>query len=234
MIRSEGAMASKEKYLRRYTDLTALFYLLSECKLTLLNPQRWDDKNDSYCINRYRSENGFTTVLALCFLKASERYHYWKVFGGGSSSGVRIKFRKSALLKAVNKVPGFRHGKVEYLRLEQIKGTPDLHKLPLLKRWGFQDEKEYRLIYESKNDLEKNLDKKDIPIPLDCIVSVKLNPWLDRDLFEQIKVTLKSINRHPLRVVQSSLINNERWREFADRAIHLSPKAGSLVRKHPS
>lgn len=212
-------MPSSEKYLRRYTDLSALFYLLSERKLTLLNPQRWDDKNDSYCISRYRKEKGFKTVLALCFLKASERYHYWKVFGGGSSSGVRIKFERSALLKAAAKLPGLRHGKVKYLRLEQIDGTPDLDRLPFLKRWGFQDEKEYRLIYESDDDLPK----KDIPIPPDCIVSVKLNPWLDRDLFDHIKATLKSINRRPLRVVQSSLINNEKWREFADRAISSGP-----------
>jgi hypothetical protein len=36
-----------EDYLRRYTDLTALIYLLHQRKITLLDPSSWDDKNDS-------------------------------------------------------------------------------------------------------------------------------------------------------------------------------------------
>jgi hypothetical protein len=36
-----------ETYLRRYTDIPALVYLLAERKITLVDPQSWDDANDS-------------------------------------------------------------------------------------------------------------------------------------------------------------------------------------------
>ncbi len=34
------------RYLRRYSELTALFYLLSTRKLTLVDPKSWEDGND--------------------------------------------------------------------------------------------------------------------------------------------------------------------------------------------
>ncbi len=42
-----------EDYLRRFTDLTALMYLLHERKITLLDPASWDDKNDSHYFTLY-------------------------------------------------------------------------------------------------------------------------------------------------------------------------------------
>jgi hypothetical protein len=96
-------MANKGKYLRRYTDLSALFYLLAERKPTLFDPRPWDDKNDdAHCLRQYRVKKKLEAVLALCLVQASERYHLWRVFGAGSS-GVRIKFKRESLLKAVNK-----------------------------------------------------------------------------------------------------------------------------------
>ena len=208
-------MAKKEIYLRRYTDLSALFYLLAERKLTLLDPRRWDDKNDYYCLRQYRVKKKMQSVLALCFVQASERYHFWRVFGAGSS-GVRIKFKKQSLLKSVDKVAGMRHGEVEYLLMNQIKRTPEVDELPFVKRRGFQDEKEYRLVYGSRYDLRKF----DIAIPLSCIDSIKLNPWLDPDLFKHVRHVLRDIDAEcrSLNIVQSSLVDNKHWKDFAKRA----------------
>jgi hypothetical protein len=47
---------------------------------------------------------GLKTVLALCFTQATEHYHHWHVFAGGSS-GVCIGFDRDALLKAAHKHP---------------------------------------------------------------------------------------------------------------------------------
>jgi hypothetical protein len=200
--------------LRRYTDLSRLFYLLAERKLTLLNPGRWDDRNDSYCLRRYSDAKGHKSVLALCFVQSSERYHLWKVFGAGAS-GVRIKFKRKALLKAVDKVPGVLHDEVEYLTLKKLAGPFSVDRLPFVKRYGFLGEDEYRLVYGS----DKRLPKFDIEIPPDCIESVKLNPWLDADSFEHVKDAIRKVDScwKRLEVVHSSLIDNERWREFADR-----------------
>jgi hypothetical protein len=43
-------------YLRRYTDLTALIYLLRKRRLTLLDPSSWDDSNDSYYLTLYKEK----------------------------------------------------------------------------------------------------------------------------------------------------------------------------------
>jgi hypothetical protein len=200
--------------LRRYTDLSTLFYLLAECRLTLLNPNRWDDKNDSYCLRQFRKAKGHKTVFALCFVQSSERYHLWKVFGAGTS-GVRIKFRRKVLLGAVDKVRGLRHGEVQYLKLKELNGSFKPERLPFLKRYGFLGEDEYRLVYGS----DKDLPKFDIDIPPDCIESVKLNPWLNIELFEHVKNAIRKVDSRwkNLEVVRSSLIDNERWRDFADR-----------------
>jgi hypothetical protein len=205
---------TKDKDLWRYTDLSTLFYLLGECKLTLLNPNRWDDKNDSYCLRQFRKANGYKTVLALCFVQSPERYHLWKVFGSGTS-GVLIKFKRKALLEAVDEVPGLRHGEVKYLTLKKLEGSFKPDRLPFLKRYGFWGEEEYRLVYGSKKDLPKF----DIDIPPACIESVKLNPWLDADLFEHVKNAIRKVDScwMNLEVAHSSLIDNDRWRHFADR-----------------
>jgi hypothetical protein len=202
------------KHLRRYTDLSRLFYLLAERKLTLLDPSGWDDRNDRYCLRRYREAKGHESVLALCFVQSSERYHLWKVFGAGAS-GVRIKFKREALIKTVNKVPGILHHEVEYLKLPELAGSFSVDRLPFLKRYGFLEEEEYRLVYGS----DKKLPKFDIDIPPGCIESVKLNPWLDADSFERVKDAIRKVDScwKSLKVAHSSLIDNEKWREFADR-----------------
>ena len=60
------------KYLRRYTDLPAVFYLLRQRKLTLLDPASWNDKNDSYFLELYRERKG-TQVGISSVLYASNR-----------------------------------------------------------------------------------------------------------------------------------------------------------------
>jgi hypothetical protein len=202
------------KHLRRYTDLSRLFYLLAERKLTLLDPSGWDDRNDRYCLRRYREAKGHKSVLALCFVQSSERYHLWKVFGGGAS-GVRIKFNREALLTALNKAPGILHRQVEYLKLPELAGAFSVDRLPFLKRYGFLEEEEYRVVYGS----HKKLPKLDIDIPPGCIESVKLNPWLDADSFDRVKDAIRNVDScwKSLKVAHSSLIDNEKWREFADR-----------------
>jgi hypothetical protein len=59
------------KFLRRYTNL------LKEQKITLLDPESWEDKNDSHFMSLYRKKKSLKSVLALCFTQASETFHHW-------------------------------------------------------------------------------------------------------------------------------------------------------------
>src|SRR5437660_1465029 len=149
-------------YLRRYTDLTALIYLLRKSKLTLLDPSSWDDSNDSYYLTLYKEKLKLRSVLALCFTETDERYHYWRVFAPGAS-GVCVRFSRSGLLAAGGKHTGLQMKAVSYLKVDEIRRrklkTADL---PFLKRYAFLHESEFRVIYESK---KRKLRKLDIGIP---------------------------------------------------------------------
>jgi hypothetical protein len=210
-------MTLNVKYLRRYTDLSALIYLLAEQKITLLDPQSWDDRNDSYYLSLYKKSKNLKSVLALCFTMASERYHFWRVYGVGLS-GVRIRFKRKELLDAVRKTQGLRMESVEYPKLDKIdKTTLPISKFPFVKRYAFKDEIEFRMVYESEKE---RITKLDIPISLSCIDKIVLNPWLHPDLFYHVREALCSIKDcRSLTIVHSKLIDNKRWQAAGDKAI---------------
>lgn len=205
-----------DTYLRRYTDIPALIYLLNERKITLLDPQSWDDSNDSYYLTLYREKKKLESVLALCFTQASETYHNWRVFANGPS-GVCIRFKRSELLKAVRRQPGLRAGTVTYLTLDEIRNkTLAIGHLPFLKRSAFAHEKEFRMIYESKKE---KMSKLDIAVPLSCIHRITLSPWVHPALSPHIKRILRSIKGcGALEIVRSTLIGNMEWKNLGESA----------------
>lgn len=204
------------KYLRRYTDLPALIYLLAERKITLLDPQSWDDTNDSHFLELYREKQHLQSALAVCFTQADETYHHWRVFAPGAGA-VCIKFVRSKLLKAIKGQPGFRTGAVKYLKLAQMRDQIlKVRDLPFLKRYAFEHEYEFRLIYESK---AKRVRKLDINIPLSSIDRVTLSPWIDRDLSDHVKTSIRSIHGcSGLTIVRSTLIGNEEWKHLGENS----------------
>jgi len=204
------------KYLRRYTDLTALIYLLSSQRITLLNPESWDDSNDSHYLALYKDKRKLKSVLALCFTETDERYDYWRLFASGSS-GVCIQFKRSELLTAVRKQHGLVAKKVKYVRLAEIR---EMHlasrDLPFLKRYAFKHEYEFRMLYESAKVKRSKLD---IPIPRSCIDKVTFGPWIHPDLFEYVKNLLRSIDDcGKLKIERSTLIGNEEWKGLGEAA----------------
>jgi hypothetical protein len=204
-------------YLRRYTDLTALIFLLHEKKITLLDPKSWDDGNDSHYLAVYKEKRNLKSVLALCFSETGETYHHWRVFANGSS-GVCIKFKRGSFLKALKKQPGLRMRQVKYLTLDEIKGmTLSVKDLPFLKRYAFEHECEFRIVYESDSTKAPKLD---IPISLSCIDKITLSPWMYPDFSAHIKRVLHRIEGcRSLDIVRSTLIGNERWKSLGEDAV---------------
>src|SRR5882762_1657631 len=167
-----------QKSLRRYTDITALSYLLSNESITLLNPRTWDDRNDSYFLSLYKKKKKLASVLALCFAQAAETYHHWKVFAPGPA-GVCIHFRREDLLEALGAYNGVRSDTVDYKTIDELtENQPGIDKLPFVKRIVFKDELEFRIIYESKKE---KLPKRDFPVPRSAIEKVTLSPWIYPD-----------------------------------------------------
>lgn len=210
-------------YLRRYTDIPALTYLLREQKITLIDPQSWDDSNDSHFLALYREKKKLKSVLALCFTRAAETYHHWRVFANGPS-GVCIRYKHSALLRAIRKHTALQIKTVKYRTLPQMrKRKPTIQELPFLKRFAFEHEDELRMIYESRTEA---ISKLDIAIPLSCIDRITLSPWIHPALSRHMKQVLRSIpDCSKLKIVRSTLIGNEQWKKIGESA---SPKANLL------
>jgi hypothetical protein len=205
-----------KKYIRRYLDLPALFYLLSERKLTLLDPKSWDDGNDSYYLSLYRERKKLKSLLAVCFTQTTEKYHHWRVFAGGPG-GVCVRFKRAQLLKAITGKRGLRAEPITYLSLRQLqKKTISVKQLPFLKRQAFGHEGEFRITFESTTEQKSKLD---IPIPLSCIDGITLSPWVDPALYGHVKEALRAIEQcGKIEIVRSTLINNEEWKSCGDRA----------------
>lgn len=104
-----------------------------------------------------------------------------------------------------------RYLKIKQLETAKLKG-PDL---PFLKRYPFEHEKEFRLIYES---LEERT-TLDIPIPLSCIERITLSPWLPKRLSPDVKKVLWSISGcRQIDIARSTLVSNEEWKSFGESA----------------
>lgn len=206
----------REDYIKRFTNIPALIYLLTNRAITLLDPMSWDDTNDSYYLTIYKKKKSLKTVLALCFTETSETYHHWHLFAGGSS-GVCITFRHERLLNIVRRIPGVICKSVDYIRLDKMRKKKILmSQLPFIKRHGFQDECEFRIIYESKR---ATLATKDIKIPLTSIEKITLSPWMPKALAKSVKDSIHFITGcENIKVVRSTLVGNLEWKKLASKA----------------
>lgn len=205
------------KPLRRYTDLPSLINILTNKKITLLNPKSWDDRNDSYFLSLYKEHKNLKTLLALCFSQTTETYHHWRVFSNGSS-GVCIVFNKNLLLNSVKHISDVKCSEINYLSLQKIKNNKNIsvENLPFVKRYGYNPEKEFRIIYESYSE---DLDYLDVEIDINCIERILLSPWMDKNLIKSTEIVIKSISEcSKIKIKQSTLISNEMWKSFGYRA----------------
>lgn len=206
----------KNDFLKRYTNVPALLYLLKNRAITLLDPSSWDDRNDSYFLSLYKEKLKLKTVLALCFTEEGETYHHWRVFADGSS-GVCITFKRDALINAIKKHAEIKASSVQYITIERFKGMKlKIKSLPFYKRYGFQDESEFRIIYSSKR---MSYSTRDIPVSLDCIEKISLNPWIPKSLSDSLKETIKSVDGcKQIKIIRSNLIDSAKWKKIGDSA----------------
>lgn len=200
-----------EAYLRRYTDIPSLVGMLTNGELTLLEPATWDDKNDSYFIEQYKEKRNLNSVLALCFTRAAETYHHWRVFSNGAS-GVCICFREAILKRNASKVHGLRIKPVEYLTIEEVrKKNVSAARLPFVKRYPFKAEQEVRMLWESQKEQRSSLG---VPFDSEAIVRITLSPWLHPSLVEPIRSVLRELPEcHRYKIYRSTLVGNAEWKK---------------------
>ncbi len=203
-----------EGFLKRYTELPYLLYTLQTKSLTLMSPATWDDRNDAHFLLAYQKRMNHGAVLALCFTRASETYHHWKVFSGGSG-GVCIDFNMQRFRGWADATPGARFQDVSYRRMDEARQTEfKIADLPFVKRHAFRDECESRLIYESQ---ETNLISHDVPFDIQTISRIVLSPWLPKSVSAAVKTAILSIDGcSDLDVFRTTLIDNTEWQRRGD------------------
>lgn len=207
-------MSTRRKVLRRYTDIPSAIDIVRSRAITLLSPTTWDDRNDRYMMATYKRVTRLKTLLALCFSQVGETYHHWRVFTPGSA-GVCIEFYRDELIEQVDRVPSISYAPVDYLLIEELDAAKIAVKdLPFIKRTGFSDEQEFRIVYTSART---DLPTKSVPVKIETIRRVVLNPWLPEVLAEGLCEMFQLVaGEAPIEVTHSALIDSPSWRDFAD------------------
>jgi hypothetical protein len=203
------------KSLLRYTHLPALLHILRTRRITLLDPDTWDDRNDARYMELYKEKRGLQTLVALCFSQVPESYHHWRVFAHGSA-GVCIYFHRSALIDHMS-TAGVQSREIEYLTLKRARSSIlRVDDLPYMKRLGYRPEGEFRFVYESATDTRPVYD---VPITVCSIEKISLSPWLPNALKASVKEAITSVDGfEELKMSRSTLISNSEWQELGANA----------------
>lgn len=193
--------------LNRFTSLPILLDLLERQKLVLLDPESWDDENDTDIILEYKRKANIEKLFALCFTHESETIHHWKTFANGPA-GCCIEFKADRLIAIFNSVKGLRHGKVSYKRINDARSPLELEKTPFIKRRPYEFEREYRAIWEGKCEA----DCFEIDMPLDTIRRITFSQQMPEVIFESVKSML--VRNYPglkRKINRSTIYRNETW-----------------------
>jgi hypothetical protein len=206
--------------LKRYTTLASAVDMLVTEQLALLDPSTWKDTNDTHFLGAFQDCVKARGIYAACFTQAAETYHHWQVFAG-DNEGVCVEFDKEALLGSLVENSHYLWDDMRYRTLKQlsIRKRINAYELPFLKRSGFSDEKEFRLLhYTSKPQKPVHL----VPIKRAWIKRIIINPWLNDALYQSLRTALKSIpGCRNVGVIHTSLINNTQWKDACDKVEEL-------------
>jgi hypothetical protein len=123
---------------------------------------------------------------------------------------------KDSLLSTFYNNQKIRSGSIRYEKIDDLKQIiPDTDQLPFIKRFPYQDEKEFRIIY---TDCDASIEAKDFEIDLSSIGRISLSPWMPSPLSKSVVTILRSIEGcERLKISRSTLIENEKWKTIAKR-----------------
>ena len=206
-------------FLNRFTTIPFLLDLMIEKRLTLLNPDKWEDYNDRVTMDLYKKKKEAKSIYALCLTSKRETIHHWSAFAPGTS-GCCIEFDYFKLVNQINSFPGLSHATTQYVKLNDLKKLPgNIEILPYLKRQAFETEQEYRLVVVSSKPQEASID---IPISLKCINRITFTNKLTESVVDSLKQAINLVApEYKGRLVRSTLFNNSRWSN------HFSKQNGS-------
>ena len=214
-------------------SISALIDTLRREKLAILNPDSWDDRNDRLFMRVYKTHTKAKGLYGMCAALCGETYHHWKIFAGGASGACLVLKRRplEASLESSQQEPNMkiRYDEVVYLKLEEVKrlSPKDVDRLPFLKRYGFKDEDEYRIVIETKAEQQPAMF---IDCPHAWIHTIYLNPWLYESQAESLIETIREIpGCEEIIVKPSQLTDSSTWRKAAGRIAGETPRSAPTL-----
>ena len=202
-------MSKEIPRLRRFTSLTVALDMLVERRVTLVDYAKWPDVNDRIGMKVYKDTLHYGFLGAMCLTMAKETFHHWQVFAG-DSAGVCVFFRRNPFIAMFDGNPNVIHGPAEYVELPRIASVDasDIHLLPFLKRRGFIDELEYRIIGFSPDE------EPAIHVALDprAVSKITFSPFVHPALVASAKKVITGLaGWEDLRVRHSRLTDSQTW-----------------------
>jgi hypothetical protein len=131
---------------------------------------------------------------------------------------VQIRFDRALLREAISKRRGVvKCHDIDYLTHDELKalanvrkGTDPIPRLPFIKRQGFRDESEFRIIYESKT---RSVPTIDIRIPMSCIKGITFSYKLNPNVYRAIKSNLLSMKEcQGMKISRSNIVESKAWK----------------------
>ena len=203
-------MKKTKRSIRRYTSFASLVAILSERRITLLDPETWDDKNDVFYMGEYRRRRN-ENVYALCLSRSDQTYHHWRVFAG-SPDGVCIEFDDDAFRSIFENEDNVEIGEVIYKNISDARSRKPLkdHDLKFLKHNRYKAEQETRVVYTGPESFPK------YQFELSDINRITLSPWLSQPLVGNVRKLLRKIDGcEGLKIYRSTLVNFQQWKDLA-------------------
>lgn len=195
------------KRLNRFTTIPVLFDMIMKRRLLLMDPNLWDDKNDSEWMAAYRNRRKVKKLFAICFSCGGETIHHWNAFAG--TNGCCIEFDHDRLIAQLDHLKGVRYDYVEYKLIREV--NPKSIKtevIPFTKRLPYQCEEEFRIIWEG----DTNEPCYEIPIKFDMIRRITLSQKVPEHVFATIRTHLRNLLRRPqIKINRSTIYENRDW-----------------------
>jgi len=178
----------------------------------------WCDHNDRKNLEIYEKHID-KKIYVMCFVQDQESHFYWDSIGGGTDC--RISFNGPKLIEKL-KNTGIRWGSMNYVKLNDLpkeikKKTFKLNDVPFLKRQPYNQEKEFRIVWEG---IEQENEIKIFDINFGVIDSITLSDSIPENVANSVKEIIRKIDGFDVeRLYRGTVHDNKQWLKYLEDGI---------------
>ena len=203
-------MDSKRSTLKKYTTIPVLFDILARKRIALLDPKKWEDRNDWKIMEQYRKKKNKKSILATCFCYGNESIYHWNAFSK-EEDGCMIAFDFGKFINHVaDNYPDVYMGVVQYKYLKELNENFKLDEIPFTKRKQYACEKEFRFIQL----FDEETTSFDIAFDHSFIKKIVLTQKMPTCISETLKKKIAAFGIPAKKIEVSSILENKKWVDF--------------------